>query len=73
MLEYDSTDSAAALGGAYKMHPQVVSREGQGTWTTVAFRLPDARFHKTQNGGADFRFFCEGDPVHISRVRVTRR
>jgi hypothetical protein len=73
VLEYDSTDSAATLGGAYKMHPQVVSREGRGSWTTVTYRLPDARFHKTQNGGADFRFFCEGDPVHISRVRVARR
>ncbi len=73
VLEYDSTDSAATLGGAYKMHPQVVSREGRGAWTTVSFRLADARFHKTQNGGADFRFYCDGDPVYISRVRVARQ
>ncbi|MHB8862601.1 MAG: GxGYxYP domain-containing protein [Pirellulaceae bacterium] len=72
VLEYDSTDSAAALGGAYKIHDAVVWRGNTGTWQTTSFSIPDARFAGSQNGGADFRFFCEGDPLLIRRVRVVR-
>ncbi|MHB8972966.1 MAG: GxGYxYP domain-containing protein [Pirellulaceae bacterium] len=72
VLEYDSTDSSANLGGVYKMHATVVQRGNSGKWRSALFPLADARFAGLQNNGADFRFFCEGDDLLIRCVRVVR-
>jgi hypothetical protein len=72
-LQYDSTDAAATLGGAYKSHATVVAGGNTGRWRNAAFTVPDARFAGSQNGGADFRVQGSGDNLWIRRVRVTRR
>ena len=72
VLEYDSTDTSAALGGAYKIHGTMIQRGNSGKWRTALFPLSDARFAGSQNSGADFRFFCEGDNLLVRRVRVVR-
>ena len=71
-LEYDSTDTAAALGGAYKAHPQLVQATGSGTWRKTVFRVADARFQGAQNGAADFRVFYRGDQFQVRHVAVRR-
>lgn len=71
-LEYDSTDAAAALGGAYKAHPQLVQGTGSGAWRKTVFRIDDARFQGAQNGAADFRFFYTGDVFQVRSVAVRR-
>ena len=73
VLQYDSTDTTATLGGAYKSHATVVDCGNTGDWRSVAFAVPDARFAGSQNGGADFRFCHSGENLLIRRVRVARR
>jgi hypothetical protein len=73
VLQYDSTDTAATLGGAYKSHATVVNCGNSGNWRSVTFPVSDARFAGSQNGGADFRVHSSGDNLLIRRVRVTRR
>ncbi len=68
VMEYDSTDVTATLGGAYKASPTVVERHGGNRWHTVTFAVPDARFAGSENGGADFRFFCDGHELLIRRA-----
>jgi hypothetical protein len=65
-LQYEST------ADAYKTHATVVQRKNSGRWQSAAFKLPDARFASSQNGGADFRFHSSGDDLLIRRVQVTR-
>lgn len=71
-LQYDSADPAAPVNGAYKGHPQVVTRTGSGEWRRAAFRLEDPRFAGSQNGGADFRLFNAGDSLLVRSVRVRK-
>ncbi len=73
VLQYDSTDTAATLGGAYKSHATVVNCGNSGNWRSVTFPVSDARFAGSQNGSADFRVHSSGDNLLIRRVRVTRR
>ncbi len=73
ILQYDSTDASATLGGAYKSHADVVQRGNTKQWQHVAFPVTDARFAGSQNSGADFRFYSSGDNLLIRHVRVTRR
>ena len=73
VLQYDSTDTTATLGGAYKSHATVVDCGNSGDWRSVAFTVPDARFAGSQNGGADFRFYHSGENLLIRRVCVARR
>lgn len=49
--QYNSATSPYADG------PRVLTL-GSGTWQRALLRYPDARPAGTQNGGADFRFFC---------------
>lgn len=71
-LEYDSTDATAPFSGAYKPHPQVVTTHATGAAATAVFHLADPRFRGAQNGMADFRFVCQGDPLSVYRVTVRR-
>ncbi len=71
-LEYDSTDASAPQGGAYKSHAQIVERRDSGVWRKAVWRVGDARFAGSQNGGADFRFFNGGSELLVRSVRVTR-
>ncbi len=73
VLEYDSTDATALLGGAYKASPTIVERGNRNVWQAATFEVPDARLAGSQNGGADFRFFVGGDELLVRSVRVIRR
>ncbi|MCY2990490.1 MAG: GxGYxYP family putative glycoside hydrolase [Planctomycetota bacterium] len=73
VLQYDSTDTAATLSGAYKSHATVVDCGNTDGWRSVAFTVPDARFAGSQNGDADFRVYSSSDNLLIRRARVTRR
>ena len=72
VLEYDSSDIRAPLGGAYKKHPLTLRRTNDGHWQLGRFRVIDAGFGGLQNGGADFRFYNGGDDLLIRAVRVRR-
>jgi hypothetical protein len=71
-MEYDSSDIRAPLGGAYKMHPLIVRRTNKSQWQNARFRLTDAGFGSSQNGGADFRLSHGGDDLLIRAVQVRR-
>jgi hypothetical protein len=71
-LEYDSTDVRAPFGGAYKGHPQVLRRTNNGQWQQWRFRVSDAGFGSSQNGGADLRFSGGGEEWLIRAVRICR-
>lgn len=71
-LQYDSADPAAPHGGAYKDLPSAIERGDTGQWRTVVFRLNDARFLGSQNGGADFRLQSAGDELLIRKVVLRR-
>ena len=71
-LEYDSTDTAATLGGAYKSYPHVVQAEGSGAWRKTVFRIADARFQGAQNGATDFRFYYLDAPFQVRTVVIRR-
>jgi len=71
-LQYDSSDHAAALSGAYKdLTPASASTAEDGT-STLDFVLPDADFAGRQNGGGDFRLEANGDAVRILSVQVEK-
>jgi hypothetical protein len=72
VLEYDSTDFRAPVGGAYKSHPLIVHRANTAQWLTARFRIIDARFRGSQNARADFRFYSGGDDLLVRAVRVQR-
>jgi len=71
-MEYDSTDVRAPLGGAYKTHPQAIRRLNRAQWQTARFRMTDAGFGSSQNGGSDFRFSKADTELLIRAVRVRR-
>ena len=72
VLEYDSSDVQAAVGGAYKTHPNTVHRTNTAQWRSARFQVNDALFAGRQNAGADFRFYNGGDDLLIRAVRVRR-
>lgn len=69
-LDYDSSDPRAPVHGAYENHSLTVHRINSGQWRTVQFRIRDARFRGSQNGGSDVRFSCLGDSLLVGFVRV---
>jgi len=71
-IEYDGPDPNAPFNGAYTASKTAVTLGNSGQWKTATFRLTGARFLNSQNGGADFRLATQGDPLHVSRVTVTR-
>jgi hypothetical protein len=72
LLEYDSTDRAAAHTGAYKPHSNFIQRSGTDAWRQFVFRLNDPRFSGAQNSEADFRFCVQGDEWLVRSVAVRR-
>ena len=70
VLDYDSTDVRAPVGGAYKSHPLIMRRANTIRWQTARFRITDARFRGSQNAQADFRFYNGGDDLLVRAVRV---
>ncbi len=71
-IEYDGPDPNAPFNGAYTASKTAVTLGDTRQWKSATFRLPGARFLNSQNGGADFRLATQGDPLHVSRVRVKR-
>lgn len=71
-VEYDGPDPNAPFNGAYTTSPTRVTLNDTRQWKKATFRLTGARFLNSQNGGADFRLATQGDPLHVSRVIVTR-
>lgn len=71
-IEYDGPDPNAPFNGAYTASKNSVALNDSRQWKTAVFRLTGARFGNAQNGGADFRLAIQGDPLHVSRVTVTR-
>ncbi len=70
-LQYDSSDQAAALSGAYKGAADVQTL-GTGKIATAVFDLPDALFSGRQNGGGDFRLDVGGNPLRVLSVQVEK-
>ncbi len=70
-LQYDSTDPAAPLAGAYK-NAKRVTTAGTGKIAVALFNLPDARFSGRQNTGSDFRLEAAGKPLRILSVTVEK-
>lgn len=71
VLEYDSADPNAPHGGAYKAAARSFDAGPLG-WRTLTWRLDDARFAGSQNGGADFRFHLPGGDLRVRAVRLQR-
>jgi hypothetical protein len=71
-VEYDGSDPNAPFNGAYTASKTAVALGNTGQWKTARFRLLEAKFLNSQNGGADFRINVQGDPVHFGKVTVSR-
>lgn len=71
-IEYDGPDPNAPFNGAYTASKTVITLGDTRQWKTARFRLLEAKFLNSQNGGADFRIAVQGDPLHISQVTVSR-
>ncbi len=69
-LDYDSSNARAPVHGAYENHPLSVRRTNSDQWRTIQFRIHDARFRGSENGGSDFRFYNGGDDLLVHSVRV---
>ena len=51
-LDYDSSNARAPVHGAYENHPVSVHRTNSGQWRIIRFRINDARFRGSENGGS---------------------
>jgi hypothetical protein len=71
-IEYDGSDPNAPFQGAYTAAPRTVNLTGTGQWRTARFRLPDARFLNSQNGGADLRIAVSTDTFHVRTIVLSR-
>jgi hypothetical protein len=71
-IEYDGPDPNAPFNGAYTASRTVVQLSNSGAWKTAKFRLPDARFLNSQNGGGDFRIAVSASELCVGKVTVTR-
>jgi hypothetical protein len=72
VVQYDSIDEAATLGGRYKDHPQRIRRGDTKQWKSAKITLPEARCADRQNGGADFRLLSMNSDMAVSRVEVSK-
>jgi len=71
-IEFDGSDTNAPFQGAYSASKTKVSLNGSNAWKTAVFRLLEARFLNSQNGGADFRLAVQADQFYVRQVKVTR-
>ncbi len=72
VLQYDSTDPAAPLDGAYKNAARVIECRDTGLWRTETLRLDDVRFDNRQNGGSDFRFHRGQTPLWVREIIISK-
>jgi len=63
-IDYDSKDE-----GAYKRLKRV-STTATDTWKEASFKINDAKFAASQNGGADFRIHAFDTSLCVKRVSV---
>ena len=70
-LEYDSTDPAATLAGAYKP-AGTVTRGGSGQWKQAAFALKDPRLVNRENHATDFRLTVPAGDLKVRRIAVRK-
>ncbi len=71
-LQYDGADPNAPFQGAYTASSNRVTLVDGNAWKTAVFRLGNARFLNSQNGGADFRLDSSLTGLGIRRVQVVR-
>lgn len=71
-IEYDGSDTNAPFNGAYTASRTAATLGNTRQWKTAKFRLLEARFLNSQNGGADFRIAVQADRLRVRRVAVTR-
>lgn len=71
-IEYDGPDPNAPFNGAYTASRTSVTLANSKQWKTAKFRLLEAKFLNSQNGGSDFRLNVQGDPLHLARVTMSR-
>ncbi|MBN2145937.1 MAG: hypothetical protein JW726_01070 [Anaerolineales bacterium] len=70
-VQYDSTDPAWPISGAYK-DAAWVDFGGSNQWLTATFTLPDAYFANRQNGRADLRIAGPDSNFYISQVTISK-
>lgn len=66
---YDSFDPTAAVNGAYKGFPGVVTKDTKN-WEVFSYDFPDARFENRENGGADLRIQANNLDLRIRKVSI---
>ncbi len=76
LLQYDSSDTAAPVNGAYDTaYPAgtttPVEVTDTGAYATATFDLTNALFEGGENGGADFRIAVEHPGLAVSSVTVS--
>jgi hypothetical protein len=71
-MQYDAMGSETNRNAAFIQAHPVVRLRGSGAWRKVSFRLKDAAFANSQNGGADFRLWVSPPELYVRRVTVTR-
>lgn len=72
LIEYDGPDTNAPFNGAYTTSKTSVTLGNTGHWKTAKFRLLEARFLNSQNGGADYRIAVLAASLKIRKITVTR-
>lgn len=70
-VQYDSSDKAAMVDGAFKSAPNLPTT-GSGKVTTAEFNLSDAIFSGRQNASTDLRLDTGGKPMRIISVEVIK-
>lgn len=71
LLQYDSQDPTATLGGAYKDGART-TLTGNGTVRTAKMTVRDARFSNLQNNGADLRFYIDAPEFCVLGITVRK-
>jgi hypothetical protein len=71
-VEFDGSDTSAPFAGAYS-RSENIPLAGDNRWKSTSFRLDDARFLNSQNGGADFRVVAQAAEFGLGSVRLNRR
>ncbi len=71
-VEFDGSDPSAPFAGAYS-RSENIPLAGDKRWKSASFRLDNARFLNSQNGGADFRVVAQAAEFGLGSVRLNRR
>jgi hypothetical protein len=71
VVQYDSNDSKATLGGAYTNSKSIVLTDS-GKWKRVVVSLKNVKFAGRQNGGADLRVAIPNTEVVLGRITLSK-